>query len=505
MTQDVAPARGGLAGLGGRLAGGVCLAARRSRPGDWRLYDERALTRQWPGGIVGLLPAIRSADWGRSFADHDPVGRLATHLGANRNMLVTVVLSPSEVLDHLLGAVNERAGAAGSWAGLCWIAEAAWRVVTGEPSGSGYVAGDRELLVPLAARLRFLALSEPMRWRGQAGSWWSSPADLKAAGSKNGLVDRAFGEHSWNLVVGRCREARRHWRACLDAYQSHPLLALAAPAEIEAELAGLVFQRGSGGEPLVVSVSLLSESAEMTAEDASVAAEIAERHLLPRFDLPAIAALARYAPRRRGRVARIVWAVAATLAGAGAAVSASLLAVHAATGLAVLCYGLIASGVVVFGSRWAALWLLRLPAASTVGLFALVSLLPGSSWLHTPQAGWAACAALAGAAYGYLVIEARNHGVAAGAALRRSAGVALIGSVHALLVSLIGLVVVAPAFVAEGTGLAALWRHPGYGHAGMVFLLATTWCLAVGVFSQILWDDRPITAPLAHLQWRSGR
>ena len=51
----------------------------------------------------------------------------------------------------------------------------------------------------------------------------------------------------------------------------------------------------------------------------------------------------------------------------------------------------------------------------------------------------------------------------------------------------------------------ALWHRPGYGRAGMVLLLATAWCLAVGVFSQILWDDRPITAPLAHLSWRSGR
>ena len=33
--------------------------------------------------------------------------------------------------------------------------------------------------------------------------------------------------------------------------------------------------------------------------------------------------------------------------------------------------------------------------------------------------------------------------------------------------------------------------------------LALGGCLAVGVFSQILWDDRPITAPLAHLSWRN--
>ena len=80
-----------------------------------------------------------------------------------------------------------------------------------------------------------------------------------------------------------------------------------------------------------------------------------------------------------------------------------------------------------------------------------------------------------------------------------------VGAVHALLVSLIGLVAVAPAFIPDGAALDAIWRRPGYGHAGMVLLLSTAWCLAVGVFSQILWDDRPITAPLAHLSWRAGR
>ena len=81
--------------------------------------------------------------------------------------------------------------------------------------------------------------------------------------------------------------------------------------------------------------------------------------------------------------------------------------------------------------------------------------------------------------------------------------VTAIGGAHALMVSLVGLVAVAPAFVASGQSLAHLWHRPGYGHAGMVLLLATAWCLAVGVFSQILWDDRPITSPLAHMAWRS--
>ena len=48
----------------------------------------------------------------------------------------------------------------------------------------------------------------------------------------------------------------------------------------------------------------LGEPAELTAEDASVVSEVTERHLLPRFDLFGVAALARYAGQRRGRITR---------------------------------------------------------------------------------------------------------------------------------------------------------------------------------------------------------
>ena len=85
------------------------------------------------------------------------------------------------------------------------------------------------------------------------------PADLKAAASKNGLADRVFGEDSWNLLVARCREARRDWRDCLDSYQSHPLLALAVPGELEQDLTSLVFAGRPGDGPLIVSVGLLGE------------------------------------------------------------------------------------------------------------------------------------------------------------------------------------------------------------------------------------------------------
>ena len=75
------------------------------------------------------------------------------------------------------------------------------------------------------------------------------------------------------------------------------------------------------------------------------------------------------------------------------------------------CYLLIGLGVVGFGRDWAAPWLLRMPAAAAIGIIALISFLPGG-WLYPPLHGWVAAAVLGGAAFGYLVVEVRNHGVA---------------------------------------------------------------------------------------------
>ncbi len=499
------PVRDGLAEFRERLSGGVGPAVRRGRPADWRVRDAAALATVWPPSLGEVLPTIRRDPWDDGPRTGQVIDDLAASLGGSRGLAAAVLFAPADVLGSVSIGGGQRWSAVHSWIALCWIAEAAWRTVSTASlmMDPAFAVGDDELLRPLAARLRFLTLSEPMRWRAQQPrAWWADVQDLEFGDS--GLVDRVFGEESWNLLNGRFRESRRVWLECLDSYQSHPFLAQAKPGEMEAELSALVFRHPRGRTPLGASHAPLAQPAPLTAEDLAVADEVSERHLLPRFDLRAVIGLALYDSRRWHRAARSVAGVAVVAAALCAVALAARLRVQAAVVAAAVCYVMVGTGVVAFGSRWAALWLLRLPAAGAVGLFALLSLLPGG-WLHTPHAGWAACAALAGAAYGYLVIEARNHGVAPLAALGRSAGVAMIGSVHALLVSLIGLVAVAPAFVGQGGALAALWRHPGYGHAGMIVLLATTWCLAVGVFSQILWDDRPITAPLAHLQWRSGR
>jgi len=348
-------------------------------------------------------------------------------------------------------------------------------------------------------------LSEPSRWRAEKDAWWAPPSDRIPGGSR--VLSRVFGASSWNVLVARSQEARRAWKECLDEYQSHPLLSQAEPAELERELRALVFRQAGSWRlrtaPLGLSVRSLAERAALTAEDQGVIADAVERHLLPRFAILAVARLALHDDRRRQRVARILFALGVLLTGLGWVGYAIHLDVHPAVRLAAACYALICVGVLVLPSGWGSAWLLRMPAASAVGLVALISFLPGT-WLGAPPGGWLAAATLAAAAFGYLLIEARNHGAASWAALRRTLLVALIGAAHAVMVSLIGLVVVAPAFISSAGQLGRLWQHPGYGHAGVVLALAAAWCLAIGVFSQILWEDRPVTAALAHLSWRRG-
>ncbi|HUZ26622.1 MAG TPA: hypothetical protein VMV07_22960 [Streptosporangiaceae bacterium] len=505
MTRTPGAAADGLAEFEARLRGGITLALDRGRPADWRFRDAAALGADWPPSLGEVLRTIRRDPWDDGPRTAQVIDEIAACLGGGRDLLVAVLFAPADVLGGLPAPSGQGSPAVDRWMAMCWIAEAAWQAAdsAGLRTDSAFAVGDDELLRPLAARLRFLALSEPMRWRAQQpGAWWAGGLDLDFGDS--GIVDRVFGDGSWNLLNGKFRESRRIWLESLDSYQSHPFLAQAKPKELEAEISALMFTHPHGFTPLGVSREPLARSAALTAEDLAVAGEVSEGHLLPRFDLRAVLGLALYDPNRWLRAARKVVGLVVAAAALAVVALAARLRIHDALVAAVICYGLLAAGVVIFGSRWASLWLLRLPAASTVGLVALISLLPEVA-LQTPLAGWAACAVLAGAAYGYLLVEARNHGVGPGAALLRSALVTLTGAVHALLVSVIGLVAVAPAFSSHGRQIAALWRHPGYGHAGMLLLLSAAWCLAVGVFSQILWDDRPITAPLAHLQWRSGR
>lgn len=507
MTS-VEPDAGGLADLRARLRGGVYPAVKAGRPADFSFRDQEAF-RHWPDDLAGALGHVRDDAWSRSGQPHEIITTLAGQMRKQRDLLAVVIFSPHLVLNRLLRSCGSSGqGLVDTWMGMCWVAEAAWSALRDDPPGNGgYMPAEVALLQPLAARVRFLVFSEPMRWRGKpAGTWWGWEPDQQFGGS--GALDLTFRPGSWPVLVGRCQEARREWRAFLDSYQSHPLLSQAKPNELEQELRALVFRSTQLtpsrllAQPLGLSVAPLTERSRLTTEDKAMIADVAECHLLPRFAVAAVARLSLYDDDSPRRWEQILASSAVVLAGLTAVSLAAALLVRPAAVAAAVCYLLICAGVLWFPARWGGIWLLRMPAASAVGIIALVALLPGA-WIHTPLHGWLAVAVLVGVSFGYLLIEVRNHGAARGSALLRALLVAVIGAVHALMVSLIGLVAVVPAFVANGAGLDKLWIRPTYGHAGMALALAAAWCLTVGVFSQILWDDRPITAPLAHLSWRS--
>jgi hypothetical protein len=493
-----------LAGLRERLTTGIYPVMARSRDaGSSR--DSQALSGMpWPARFQEALGEIRGDPWEDPSGPARAISAMSERLRADRALLITTLLAPVQALDSLESlAYSPSTKAVDSWIAMFWLAEAAWDAIgRGLPAEAGYASGETGLLTPLAARLWFLISSEPMRSRAQGNAWWQrQEADLSFGGS--GLLARALGNESWPLVAGRCQDARRAWLDCLNAYQSHAYLAQASSAELEQELRRLTFRDAASRQPLGISSPALSEPASLNAADLAVLAEVTDRHLLPRFDLRRVIALALHDDDARRRRGRRVLAAIAVAAGASAAICTAVLWIHAAAWIAAGFFILVGVGVVAFGEGWAAPWLLRTPAAAAIGVIALISFLP-ARWQNTLLAGWIATAALATAAFGYLLLELRNHGVC-GRRLGRSLAVAGIGAAQSLMVSLIGLVAVAPAFASQGRELAITWDHPGYRNAWMVLVLATFWCLAVGVFSQILWDDRPITAPLAHVSWRAGQ
>lgn len=497
-TRGADPA--GLTGFRERLLGGVHGSIYGTRrPGQAELDADQFL--KWPAERLGPLRNVRDIPWNPE--DGEPLATikgLAEDLRKKRELLAATVFSPHLLLDRLeFLCGSSRQGLADSWMAMCWVAEAAWDVLAADlPASAGYAVGDAALLRPVAARMRFLVLSEAMRFRGQScGTLWH--ADSHALGG-SGVFGRIFGRDSWTDLVGRCRDARREWQRCLDAFQSHPLLRNARPEELEGEVRTLVFR--DGAHPLVLSNQPLPQPAKLAPEDTAVIADSVERHLLPRFAMAAVSRLALYDDDPPRQWARRVLAAMVILTGLGAVGCVAALDVHPAIWLAAACYALICAGVVMLPGSWGAMWLLRMPAAAAVGIFALTAFLPGG-WLQAPPGGWGATAVLTAVSFGYLLVEVRNHGVATRSAVPRALLVVLTGVVHALMVAVIGLIAVAPALVANGGQMdQSIWSKPGYGHAGVVLALAAAWCLAVGVFLQILWDERPITAPLAHLSWR---
>lgn len=432
----------------------------------------------------------------------DHIDKLAVDLSSSRGRerLIAGLAAAHAWFDLLPEGVTHPAQV---WALQCWAAEACWSATASVPghTGDGLLDVDRTRLRPIAARVRFLVLSEPFRHRGDARSPWAGPEVERVLGG-------VFGSGTWPVLVARAQEARDAWRQCLDEHASHHFLAMASPAHLEAELDQVVFCDPPAGKVLTITgAEPLTAPAAPGPGDRALHLDVVERHHLPRFEMNRARRVA-WSPQGRhprrldasGVLATVAF-VAALTAIAGVVTAAMTLAAAAA----VISYVTVGIGVLAVGRAFALPLLLRWPASAALGLIVLVGL-NGDWWTQAPQP-WrdvvVPAAALVGAAYAYLLVEARNHGVGGWlTTLERAAVVLLAGSVHALLVAVVGLVLIVPAFAERGPELSGVLSGHDATAAVQVVVLAAAWCLAAGVFSQILWDDRPITAPLAHSRWR---
>jgi hypothetical protein len=317
-------------------------------------------------------------------------------------------------------------------------------------------------------------------------------------------------------MVGRARQARADWFAALSAYEDDPWLMHrhdAAPTRFEQDLTLLTntWPTGWGRSPAPLRfVDSAAAGATDREDDLGHAADMAEQHWLPRGSLRGAATA--LAPAG-GPTRLLPWALPALSLAVVALFLVGLVNTACLLALLVPLAGL-AAAMLLTGRR-DALLLLRVPAAGLVGAVVLVSL-TGRWWLD-PDA-WRLGAGLLVVAAGYLMVEARLHGATVERACGRGMVITVIGTVFAFVAGLLVFRFVEPVVGEHGECLLDWWRTspwrarelsstcattegtPSAAATSGTMLLITGWSLAVGLAAQILWDDRPVTAPLGRLR-----
>ncbi len=389
-----------------------------------------------------------------------------------------------QVVDSL-----EPAGEAERWLYEGWI----WELLTDGFSQVNLLPGELVHLAPLLARRRFDHLAKAARQKTVPLSNGVSDARDRLTGNSRAGYEAAFSG------------ARQAWAGSLRTFQSHIALQDSI-TDLETEVRRVIFRniaRPSDG--------LLTAKSRPDRADLALATQLYESLLLPRFDLHTGQTLTRLAAtvnERQGRRApgNRRWRIVLP---AGLALLSSVLwflpwapSGPIAVILSVLTMGVVIGLASVSGRLEASNWLLRLPASTIVGLLLLLSL--GSSWLAAASVGslytFLAIPGLLLASFAYLLIEVRNHGVAHKPSFKRSAAVLAIGLGYSAVISTIGLMGLAPAIIHLDQQSSSILATGGLAR-GWCLATATALNLTVGVFSQILWDDKSITAPLAHSTW----
>lgn len=323
-------------------------------------------------------------------------------------------------------------------------------------------------------------------------------------------------EVSRRMVLEEARAARTDWLGYLENREADSWLATRQatnPDLIEADLRWVtstwVRSRWGCGEKRL---ELLPGEAAGRADHLAIAQLVVEQHWISRGAV--FAATRAFFPGRWWR-----WLV--PLAGPLAAVAPVVLLVGRGDAARWLAAALGAAAVLVAAlvqSPYVALGLARVPAAVTVGEAVLLSLTP-RWWLA--DHGWMVGVGLLVPALGYLAYDSQAYGSRPPRAALRGAGLLAVGVLYAFSISIAVFGFVAPAVGERGECLDRWWTVGAFEHrhptpecarkldlpkgaelpatAGVLMLMAG-WSLAVGLAAQILWDDRPVSAPLGRVR-----
>lgn len=398
---------------------------------------------------------------------------------------------------------NDDQAPAAAWFALVRLAE-----VAGAAAG---LMEDARIERPLLARLWFLLLSAPFRPRYKTLLDGSSSLPFAA-----------------DELAFRARRAREAWARDVLRYDEHPILASRSRTSwFEDESRLLLWNDADSRVPLVLHHSELSDSQDQSEEKRDTDrrrslqshAGFAEWYLreffLRRFALgDAVKGVSSLFPGQRlaqatGALSLLVlglvglWnaivilpcAAQRCLLGFLGAEPGSMSAFlwHAGPALYALFLLLVMGAVSLNGSVMAYAHSLRLPAAGIVGVSVLVAI-PAGWWAHP---NWSLAAmVLVASTIGYLFMECIGHGVPSRAALPRTLTVTVLSWCHCSGVAAVAAVTVAPVFIGP------TFPSVGAGPAARAITLFTTAAMALGVLLQMLWEDRPVTYPITHADWR---
>ncbi len=429
-------------------------------------------------GAPGAAHAIRITGWERHFTTVDA-----------RATFALFAYQPDDTIRILTPKILH----AGAWSTIVEIYEVLFRLASAGTVGQ-MEARPQQIGIPYLARARWLMLSLPFDPRTRN---LIAEADL----NRGGGIDQ---------ISSDARRARDAWLTELDRIDDNPLLSRDVdPIDETITLTRLTVTAKAAAAHITGSPP--TDKPDST--DRSVYSACVDTHLLPRF---AWYAASRIAWRLMPPSARVTGAAGAVVLVAGVLASLALPwriiggPVTQASIAATLGYLFMAVSAALDPAA-GRLWLLRQPASATIGLLTLAALTP-SWWTRNPSESnrptLEAAVGLTAVSAGYLLIEARNHGAGHGWRFTgRVAIVILLGLAHAFATSLIALRWLVPVVAnvpGNGPEFTSWWTggDPRVVQPWLLLMFATAWSFASGVFAQILWDDQPVTAPLAHVRWR---